>query len=154
MSAIPAVSPTQMIKNNQRQSPVDITKLTAFARKAADELSLQEDSFAVSLVSTDRIAKWNKSYRGKRGPTDVLSFRVDPASSSTENGGARYLGDIAICPRIARRNATRFGRTFHQEMCILLLHGMLHLMGYDHETDTGQMDRREKRLRKELGLGW
>ena len=54
-----------------------------------------------------------------------------------------YLGDIAIAPEVARRNAKQFGRTFGDEMRILILHGILHLMGYDHETDTGQMERRE-----------
>jgi probable rRNA maturation factor len=53
---------------------------------------------------------------------------------------------------VAQRNALRFGRSFRDEMRILVLHGMLHLMGYDHETDTGQMVRRERRLRRELGL--
>jgi len=62
------------------------------------------------------------------------------------------VGDIAIAPAVARRNALRFGRTFEDEMRILILHGALHLMGYDHETDTGQMDRRERRLRRKLGL--
>ena len=63
------------------------------------------------------------------------------------------MGDIAIAPAVARRNAKRFGRTFEDEVRILILHGMLHLMGYDHETDTGEMDSRERRLRRALGLG-
>ena len=63
-----------------------------------------------------------------------------------------YLGDIAIAPAVARRNALRFGRAFDHEMRILILHGILHLLGYDHETDAGQMDRREHRLRRDLGL--
>ena len=63
-----------------------------------------------------------------------------------------YLGDIAIAPSVARRNAPAFGRTFEKEMRILILHGVLHLMGYDHETDSGQMNRREMRLRRRLGL--
>ncbi len=62
------------------------------------------------------------------------------------------MGDIAIAPSVARRNALRFGRTFDQEIRILILHGVLHLMGYDHESDSGQMERRENRLRRELGL--
>ena len=74
------------------------------------------------------------------------------ASFASSRSSASYLGDIAIAPAVARRNARRFGRTFDDEMRILILHGMLHLMGYDHETDTGQMDRREKRLRRALGL--
>ena len=62
------------------------------------------------------------------------------------------MGDIAIAPAVARRNASRFGRTFDDEMRILILHGILHLMGYDHETDDGQMERRENKLRRELRL--
>ena len=82
---------------------------------------------------------------------------------STENGlsstsfassasSASYLGDIAIAPAVARQNARRFGRTFGDELRILILHGILHLMGYDHETDGGQMERSERRLRRRLGL--
>jgi len=63
-----------------------------------------------------------------------------------------YLGDIAIAPAVARRNALRFGRSFDHELRILILHGILHLLGYDHESDSGQMDRRENRLRRALGL--
>lgn len=137
------------------------------------------------------MARWNAAYRGKPGPTDVLSFRFDgdvreqasvrkqekhktqraqrawraeqvPASSGTpsRNGlsgssfasPASYLGDIAIAPGVALRNARRFGRTLPEELRILILHGVLHLMGHDHETDNGEMDRRETRLRRQLGL--
>jgi rRNA maturation RNase YbeY len=70
------------------------------------------------------------------------------------NSGAEeiYLGDLAIAPAVARRNARRFRRTFDSELRILILHGMLHLLGYDHETDHGRMERRETRLRRSLGL--
>jgi probable rRNA maturation factor len=113
------------------------------------------------------MAKWNKTYRGKNRPTDVLSFLTDEPlakrrvrrlrrkhSSVKSPGDSRppYWGDIAIAPAVARQNARRFGRAFEDEMCILILHGILHLMGYDHETDSGQMDRRELRLRRVLGL--
>ncbi len=64
----------------------------------------------------------------------------------------QYIGDIAIAPAVAKRNASRFGRTFDDEMRILILHGILHLMGYDHEADDGQMERRENKLRRELRL--
>jgi rRNA maturation RNase YbeY len=80
-------------------------------------------------------------------PSSSTSFTFSPSSTSSP-----YLGDIAIAPAVARRNALRFGRTFDQEMRILILHGVLHLMGYNHETDQGQMTRRENLLRRELGL--
>lgn len=72
--------------------------------------------------------------------------------TSSNSSPSSYLGDIAIAPNVARRNAARYGRTFDHEMRILILHGVLHLMGYDHETDQGQMTRRENRLRRDLGL--
>lgn len=84
---------------------------------------------------------------GARGSSS-LSF----TSSHSSPSARPYLGDIAIAPSVARRNAVRYGRTFEHEMRILLLHGVLHLMGYDHETDQGQMTRRENRLRRDLGL--
>jgi probable rRNA maturation factor len=109
--------------------------------------------------------KWNRAFRGKNRPTDVLSFPVDdPAKtkpkqsrrarpkSAPRTPSADYLGDIAIAPAVARHNARRVGRTFSAEMRILILHGILHLLGYDHETDQGQMDRREARVRRDLGL--
>ena len=106
-------------------------------------MHLPANSLTVCLVTNAQIARWNRGYRRKSKPTDVLSFPAEEKS---------YLGDIAIAPAEARRNARRFGRTFEDEIRILILHGMLHLMGYDHETDTGQMDRREQRLRRTLGL--
>jgi probable rRNA maturation factor len=76
--------------------------------------------------------------------------------SAAEGSGAmddlRYLGDIAISPVTARRNAKKFKRTLPRELQILILHGVLHLLGYDHETDRGQMRRAEQRLRRRLGL--
>jgi probable rRNA maturation factor len=88
----------------------------------------------------------------------VLSFpseeRVLPAGLQTGIRAPRgtFLGDIAISPTVAQRNAKSFDRTFEQEICILLLHGTLHLLGYDHETDRGEMEHVEMKLRRRLGL--
>lgn len=65
---------------------------------------------------------------------------------------SNFLGDIAISPSTARRNAKKFGRTLHNELQILVIHGVLHLLGFDHEKDDGQMDKVEQRLRRRLGL--
>ena len=64
----------------------------------------------------------------------------------------KFLGEIAIAPAVAKRNAKIYGRTFAAEMKILILHGVLHLLGYDHETDRGEMERWNKKLRRRLGL--
>ena len=151
-----------MILNRQHQVRIPLTKLRSFLSRARKALRLPQESFAVCLVTNAQIARWNRLYRGKSGPTDVLSFPIEttrtkripkiPRRHSGSSMPDGYLGDIAIAPAVARRNAGRFGRTFEQEMRILVLHGMLHLMGYDHETDTGQMDLRERKLRRSLGL--
>jgi probable rRNA maturation factor len=97
----------------------------------------------------------NKSRPNSRRARSARTSEVAAFSSTSftsSSSSPSYLGDIAIAPGVARRNAARFGRTFEQEMRILILHGVLHLMGYDHETDQGQMTRRENRLRRDLGL--
>jgi probable rRNA maturation factor len=148
-----------MILNRQRGVRVPAKELNRFLSRAQRALRLPSESVGVCLVSNSEMARWNRAYRGKKGPTDVLSFGARTADKKDKrfftpmaNSGS-YLGDIAIAPAVARQNAVRFGRTFSEEMRILILHGMLHLMGYDHETDNGQMDRRERRVRRVLGLG-
>jgi probable rRNA maturation factor len=100
----------------------------------------------------------NWTYRRKRGSTDVLSF---PAHAQEDKRRARrqsrakgneYVGDIAISPVMAMRNARRDDRPLPDELRLLVLHGMIHLAGYDHETDRGQMQKLETTLRRRLGL--
>lgn len=150
------------ILNRQRTVRVQLRQMDHFIARAQRALRLPPEAFSVCLVTNAEIARWNLAYRHKNGPTDVLSFPSDDESGGSIHGKFsrrvslardRYLGDIAIAPAVARRNARRFGRTLSQELRILILHGMLHLLGYDHETDTGEMDRRERRLRRQLGLG-
>jgi probable rRNA maturation factor len=165
-----------MISNRQRAVRVPIRSLKQFFARAMKEVRLPEGAAGICFVTDAQIAKWNADYRGKAKPTDVLSFRIDdgahrprknaraktdqpqkrkhfPSASSTSSTSSTcYLGDIAIAPAVARRNARLYGRTLEQELRILILHGVLHLMGYDHETDTGQMNRREQRLRRALEI--
>jgi probable rRNA maturation factor len=92
----------------------------------------------------------------RTGLSDKRSTRLGRGRAEDFRGDGThrvaYLGDVAIAPAVARGNARRLGRTLDGEMKILILHGMLHLLGYDHETDHGQMERRERRLRCVLGL--
>jgi probable rRNA maturation factor len=88
----------------------------------------------------------NRRFRGKNKPTDVLSF---PAIPGLMRG---FAGDVAISAEIAARNARRLGHTAAEEIEILALHAVLHLAGYDHEQDNGEMERKEAHLRKSLGL--
>jgi probable rRNA maturation factor len=143
-----------MVVNRQRRIPVALDPLKQFVERARRELRFADDAVTVCLVSDAAIARLNHRYRGKRGPTDVLSF---PSAREKFSGAPRvarrYAGDIAISPSAARRNARRLDRTLPAELRVLILHGMLHLAGYDHETDRGEMDRIERRLRRRLGVG-
>jgi probable rRNA maturation factor len=163
-----------MIANRQRAVRVPIRSMKQFFARAMKEVRLPQTAASVCFVTDAQIAKWNAAYRGKNKPTDVLSFPVDDgvrrkkgnaragahqpqrvkhsSFTSSASSTSSYLGDIAIAPAVARSNAHLYGRTLDQELRILILHGILHLMGYDHETDTGQMDRREKRLRRSLRI--
>jgi probable rRNA maturation factor len=149
-----------MVVNRQRRVSVAVQPLEAFLSSVKQSLRVEQD-VSVSLVSDRAMALMNQTYRGKPGPTDVLSFPANgnargrkPRSPILHGDphAANYLGDIAIAPETARRNARRDGRSLLFELRILILHGVLHLLGYDHETDHGAMDRIERRLRRRLGL--
>jgi len=153
-----------MILNRQRAVRVARQPLEVFLARVREELGLGEADVTVCLVSDAEIARMNEAYRKKKGPTDVLSFpevtgrapvslrRARRRSSASGARRGEFLGDVAISPATARRNAKQLGRTLGGELQILILHGVLHLLGYDHETDNGEMDRVERRLRQRLGL--
>jgi probable rRNA maturation factor len=138
-----------MIVNRQRRVTVALPPLRLFYERVRRELGFAPESVTIQLISDDSMAQLNEKYRKKTGPTDVLSF---PANGARPSRSAEYIGDIAISPETARRNARRFSRSLPEEMRILILHGMIHLAGFDHETDHGEMDRLERRLRKRLGV--
>src|SRR5438270_2459676 len=154
-----------MIVNRQRAVRVARRPLELFLARMRRELRLGNADLAICLVSDAEIARMNQQFRKKKGPTDVLSFpatkrrrphalRMPSTRSSQtkrrEPGRPSFLGDIAIAPSVARRNAKKLGRTLPAELRVLMLHGALHLLGYDHETDRGQMERIEARLRRKL----
>jgi probable rRNA maturation factor len=146
-----------MIVNSQRRIPVAIKPLQLFYERVRKELRFPPESVTIRLISDDAMSRLNQTFRKKRGPTDVLSFpasRTRPKEDTNEdmNADMKYVGDIAISPETARCNARRFARTFGAEMRILVLHGMIHLAGFDHEADHGEMNRLERRLRLRLGI--
>ena len=143
-----------MILNRQSRIPLHDTVLARFLSSVRRELKLGRRKVTVCFVEDREIAQMNRRFRGKRKPTDVLSFPADGTGATDfhHEKGADFLGDIAISPQTAQRNAKRFGRTLDEELRILILHGVLHLIGYDHEADAGEMDRIETRLRKKLRL--
>jgi len=138
-----------MIVNRQRHVPVAVKPLEDFYERVRRELRFPAEAVTVRLISDAAMARLNRTFRNKRGPTDVLSFSAKGARPSKNT---EYVGDIAISPETARRNARRFSCSLPVEMRILILHGMLHLAGFDHESDHGEMDRLERHLRQRLGI--
>ena len=106
---------------------------------------------AIALVSDAKIRKLNRQYRGKDAATDVLSFAQDADSGF---GEPRFFGDLVIATGVARRQAREHGHPYATELRVLALHGLLHLLGYDHDdrNDQGRMARAEARLRRRGGL--
>jgi len=104
------------------------------------------------LLTTDAAQRgFNRRFRGKNKPTDVLSFPADPNLVETR-GAENFAGDLSISVPTACLQAAQQGHSLAVEIKVLMLHGVLHLAGYDHETDSGQMARRERTLRARLGL--
>jgi probable rRNA maturation factor len=120
--------------------------LNRFLASATEALGLTGE-FSVLLTGDERLRALNLQFRGMDKPTDVLSF---PALPETANRGQG--GDLAISLETASVQAAAYGHTLQMEVKILILHGLLHLAGYDHERDQGQMSRRESRLRKQFAL--
>lgn len=101
-------------------------------------------TLGVRFASDREMRRVNRDYRGKDKPTDVLSFPGEPEPE----GEGHHLGDILISIPTARRQAAERGHTVERELKVLLLHGLLHCLGYDHEADQGEMERLERRLRR------
>ncbi len=147
------------VENHQRAVRVQLRPLELFLQRVKDKLDLRGDCVAVRLIQDGEMARLNARYRGKRRTTDVLSFPAEHQGKPELRGNPRckrrgvFLGDIAISPLVARRNARSLRRGLTDELQILILHGVLHLLGYDHEADRGEMERVEMRLRRRLGIG-
>lgn len=127
---------------------------SAFTRRGLETFLSEASSAArlrgvvsVLLAGDAEIRRLNREFRGKDKATDVLSF---PMADGT--GRVRLAGDLAISVETAAREADRRGHSLDLELRVLLLHGILHLAGYDHEMDSGEMARKEDTLRKKLGL--
>jgi probable rRNA maturation factor len=118
------------IVDRQRTYRLDSERLGEFVRRLAKLMPPSASTeLTVCLLSDRAMARLNREYRGKRGATDVLSFA----------GEQGYLGDIAVAMPTAARQAGERGHRLDREVEVLVLHGYLHLLGYDHETDDGEM---------------
>jgi probable rRNA maturation factor len=144
-----------MIINRQDQFALDLPLLRAYELKVKSVLKMGQRNFNVCFVTDEDISRMNSVYRGKAVPTDVLSFAWEGEGESDPEESAigefrNFLGDIVISVATADRNAKAEGHSTEEEIRMLILHGVLHLLGYDHETDHGEMKSLELALRDQL----
>ena len=132
------------VVNRQRTSKLPSRDWIALTTKILGLLDRRDASVTVAFVSDRKIRELNRMFRGFDKATDVLSF------PSGDDGG--NLGDIAISIDTAKLQAKRNRLTLERELAQLILHGVLHLSGYDHETDNGEMNRLELQLRRRLRI--
>ena len=138
------------VVNRQRRRKIDRTRWCEFGEKAVQAIGARGQNATIVFVSNDAIRKLNRDFRAKNTVTDVLSFPAEQAEFEKAEG--LRLGDVVISIEQAARQAKDHGLSFENEIAQLILHGLLHLSGYDHETDHGEMNRLELRLRRRLGI--
>lgn len=134
--------PAVTIQNPCQYPEAGVRRLRPWIEELAVAEAFRCDSFVVRFVSDREMRQLNRIYRGRDVPTDVLSFPGD------EDVEGHHAGDVIVSVPTARRQAESAGHAVERELKILILHGLLHCLGLDHETDDGTMERREKALRR------
>ena len=140
------------IVNGQRDRQINQKHWRDFAARAIEAIGNRHKTVTIVFVSDSAIRKLNKQFRDKDYATSVLSTHWMNESEPFENENRSQLGEIVISVQRAAAQAKENGLTFSNEVEQLILHGLLHLCGYDHETDKGEMNRLELKLRKKLGI--
>jgi probable rRNA maturation factor len=140
------------VVNRQKLVAVTPDEIAALTRDAIIEIGKAVEipstaGLAIAIVRAKEMRRLNRLYRGKDMDTDVISF---PAGRGYNSAADSYLGDLAICADVALRQAAEAGISIEREIAELVIHGVLHLAGYDHETDNGEMNRLELKLRRRL----
>ncbi len=149
---------TVKLSNEQEDCAVDEAHIARLALHAlAVEGADEEAELSVAFIDEGRMAEINERYTGHEGPTDVLAFPLD---EDEEESGApseepQLLGDVVICPAVAARHAAEYESSTEAEMSLLLVHGVLHLLGYDHASDdeAAAMRRREAKILETFNPG-
>lgn len=142
-----------VISNRQRALKVDTQQLKKDAQKVLDAVNYADFDLSIVLVSNKQMHALNKQFRGKDKPTDILSFPFYPQLKAGEriiatNPDEKNIGDIIIAPKYVQETLHEWGNVFEERMQILLVHGICHLLGYDHilDEDYTIMKKEEERL--------
>src|SRR5215813_7352213 len=138
------------IINRQRLRKIDKDRAAALSRAVLDRIGRADAVLTVTFIGDRAMRRLNRDYRGIDRPTDVLSFAYHEDSESSTYNETRHIGDVVISVETAERYARELVLRFDREIEHLLIHGALHLAGYDHETDDGEMNKLERKLRREL----
>jgi len=139
------------VSNRQHTIPLDVLRLKRRARCVLRDMGLTDTELSVVFVDDDEMQRLNAAYRSLDRPTDVLAFAMTEGAFGDLN--PQLLGDVVISTQTAQRQAERAGRSGDDELDALLVHGILHLIGYDHErsaADARTMRNQERRLRRLL----
>jgi probable rRNA maturation factor len=138
------------IVNRQRRRALDSVHWREFGEQALKAIGIDGEGATIAFVSDRAIRDLNRRFRGRNQATDVLSFPNE--RDAFEQPSEVNLGDVLISIERAEAQALEHGLDFEGEVAQLILHGLLHLCGYDHETDNGEMNALELRLRRRLGI--
>ena len=129
---------------NEQDLPIDEVRLSTLARHTLASEEVAEVELSVLFVTSEHMKQLNSRFAGNDYATDVLAFPM-----MEDDEAATILGDVVICPEVAERNATQSGHDVDRELDTLVVHGTLHLLGYDHQNDTDKI-RMEGRLQRVL----
>jgi len=138
------------IVNRQRRRKINARQWREFGEQSLEALGKSEQSATIVFVADEAIKTLNRKFRGKNYATDVLSFPSEAEVFEVDQ--QKHLGEVVISVQRAAAQARDNDLSFSNELKQLILHGLLHLAGYDHETDRGEMDRLEVKLRKRLEI--
>lgn len=147
-TAQPVVVGQSDLDDADSDSGVDVERWQDLARRALETEGISTGELSLLFIDTEAMAALNAEHMGASGPTDVLAFPIDGEGHSSDQVVPRLLGDVVICPAVARANAAARGRALHDELALLVVHGVLHVLGHDHAEpeETARMQERERAL--------
>ena len=145
---------------DEQDEPLETTLLVAMAERVLEAEGLPDESeVAIVLVGEEEMSGYNQRFMKRTGPTDVLAFPVDQLTpgelpATVINGQPLSLGDIFICPALVQRQAADLGIELERELALIITHGLLHLLGYDHQDpeEAKKMSKREQELMSLAGF--
>jgi len=144
------------VHNQQKKIRVSLSKLIFFSERVISYLGLSKHDMTILLATDREVRRLNKQYLGHDWNTDVLSFPTQPAGRIKQGGKEKYLGDIVISPVQAKKQAKEFNTSLNYELCLYVVHGILHLLGYkDYPAkEKKKMEARQEKILLEIKRKW